>query len=68
MEIHEWAWMNLCTRCFGYYHTPNDIAMCPLMDLVNHKPSDANTRFCLVPVDVASQMLEIESDKRTVKE
>ena len=34
--LWNWAWMNLCTRCFGHHHLPNDIAMCPLIDLVNH--------------------------------
>lgn len=68
MDHYWWAWMNLCTRCFGYYHTPNDIAMCPLMDMVNHKPSDVNTRFILMPIDVASKMLEIQIDKMTQKE
>lgn len=38
MNLWEWAWMNLSTRCFGHEHLPNDIAMCPLIDLVNHQP------------------------------
>jgi len=36
MQLWDWAWMNLSTRCFGHHHLPNDIAMCPLLDLVNH--------------------------------
>jgi len=39
MELFDWAWMNLATRCFGHYHFPCDIAMCPLIDLVNHQQS-----------------------------
>jgi hypothetical protein len=31
-----WAWMNLSTRCFGHHHLPNEIAMCPLVDMINH--------------------------------
>ena len=65
MAEFEWAWMNLCTRCFGYHHLPNDIAMCPLMDQVNHAEEQATVRFFLFPWQVNRQMLEIEIDKRT---
>jgi hypothetical protein len=65
MAEFEWAWMNLCTRCFGYHHLPNDIAMCPLMDQVNHAEEQATVRFFLFPWQVNRKMLEIEIDKRT---
>ena len=35
-EHFNWAWMNVGTRCFGTHHLPSDIAMVPLLDLINH--------------------------------
>ena len=57
--------MNLCTRCFGHHHLPNDIAMCPLIDLVNHQADQYKTAFFLNPAKVLGQMIEIEIDKNT---
>ena len=37
INLFEWAWMNVATRCFGHPQLPNEIAMCPLMDLLNHQ-------------------------------
>lgn len=65
MDLWDWAWMNLCTRCFGHHHLPNDIAMCPLLDLVNHQAEQSKTRFFLLPHKVLGQMIEIEIDKNT---
>lgn len=36
-DLFDWAWMNCATRCFGHPHVPNEIAMVPLLDLVNHQ-------------------------------
>jgi len=49
MAHWEWAWMNLSTRCFGHHHLPNDIAMCPLLDLINHAQEQTKVRFFLYP-------------------
>jgi hypothetical protein len=68
MAEYEWAWMNLCTRCFGYHHTPNDISMCPLIDMVNHSNFNENADFALVPSKLNRQMLDIEIEKRTEQE
>lgn len=57
--------MNLSTRCFGHYHLPNDIAMCPLLDLVNHAQEQTKTRFFLYPWQINKIMLEIEVDRQT---
>ena len=65
MTLWDWAWMNLCTRCFGHHHLPNDIAMCPLVDLVNHQADQTKTRFFLSPHKVYAQLIEIEIDKNT---
>jgi len=47
LDLFEWAWMNVATRVFGHLHLPNEIAMCPLMDLINHAVSMNTTRFYL---------------------
>lgn len=49
MAQWDWAWMNLCTRCFGHYHVPNDLAMVPLMDMINHAPYQTKLQFFLKP-------------------
>jgi hypothetical protein len=36
IDLFEWASMNCATRCFGHAQVPNEICMCPLLDLVNH--------------------------------
>ena len=36
VDMFEWAAMNVATRCFGHAQVPNEIAMVPLLDLVNH--------------------------------
>ena len=65
MAEWEWAWMNLSTRCFGHHHLPNDIAMCPLIDLVNHSQEQTKLRFFLYPWQINTAMLEIEIDRQT---
>ena len=35
-DLFMWASMNCATRCFGHSQVPNEIAMVPLLDLVNH--------------------------------
>ena len=35
-DLYDWATMNCYTRCFGHAHVPNEIAMVPLIDLINH--------------------------------
>ena len=68
MQYWDWAWMNLATRCFGHFHLPNDIAMVPLLDLVNHTEEQANVRFFLLPFSLTKQMLQIDIDKQTNSE
>lgn len=68
MQYWDWAWMNLATRCFGHFHLPNEIAMVPLLDLVNHTEEQANVRFFLLPFSLNKQMLQIDIDKQTTQE
>lgn len=35
-ELFEWGWMNVGTRVFGAHQLPSEIAMVPLLDLMNH--------------------------------
>jgi hypothetical protein len=63
MALWDWAWMNLSTRCFGHHHLPNDIALCPLLDLVNHAQEQSKVRFFLYPWQMNKVMLEIEIDR-----
>jgi hypothetical protein len=60
MQHFEWAWMNVSTRAFGHHHLPNEIAMCPLVDLINHdnKIHEKN-QFYLTKAAVYDQMIEI---------
>ena len=58
MSNFEWAWMNLCTRCFGHYHLPYQMAMCPFIDLVNHAPS-TKLKFFLTPDKINFQMKDL---------
>lgn len=68
MAQWDWAWMNLCTRCFGHYHVPNDLAMVPLMDMINHAPYQTKLQFFLKPHKLNAMMLEIDVDKNTNQE
>ena len=36
LDLFDWASLNVATRCFGHPQVPNDLAMVPLADLVNH--------------------------------
>jgi hypothetical protein len=63
MAQWEWAWMNLQTRCFGIHQLPNEVAMCPLLDLVNHTPTQEYTRFFLSPKAVSESMFELQQTK-----
>jgi hypothetical protein len=52
--------MNLWTRSFGYYHLPNQIALCPLIDLINHTSVQTKLQFFLNPSNIETKMLDIE--------
>ena len=68
MELFEWAVMNVNTRCFGHPQAPNEIAMIPLLDLVNHEQEQSKVKFFLTPASLNSQMFDIEIDRVTVEE
>ena len=40
------ALVTVMTRCFGHTEMPGQMALCPLIDLMNHNPSQ-NTSFAL---------------------
>ena len=62
-DLFEWASMNCATRCFGHPHVPNEIAMVPLLDLVNHSQDQSVLRFFLAPASLHVQMLDVEIDR-----
>jgi hypothetical protein len=57
--------MNLATRCFGHHHLPNEIAMCPLVDLINHNECQEKIQFYLTKAAVNAQMIEISLNEFT---
>ena len=60
MSHFEWAWMNLCTRCFGHYHLPNEIAMVPLVDLINHENSTKESIVMFTtPSEIQHKLLDL---------
>lgn len=58
VDLFEWGWMNVGTRCFGTYHFPSSIAMVPLVDLINHHVCDEKLRFTVYPLALGIKMLE----------
>ena len=60
--------MNLSTRCFGHANLPCDIAMVPLLDLVNHAEEQTNTKWQTFPLELNRKMCQIELDKNTQDE
>jgi hypothetical protein len=66
--LWNWAWMNLVTRCFGYYHLPNSIAMCPLMDLLNHTADEVKVRFVVKPDLLYNRMFALDMDRMTARD
>ena len=61
-DLFEWANMNCATRCFGHAQVPNGIAMCPLIDLVNHADEQTILKFYATPASLNLQLLDIEID------
>ena len=60
--------MNVATRCFGHPQVPNEIAMVPLLDLVNHSQEQTTVKFYLTPHSVNLQMIDVEIDRVTNEE
>ena len=52
----EWAWFNVATRCLAHYHLPNDIAMCPLVDLLNHQAYQQKAQFFIEPKHIDEKL------------
>ena len=68
LDLFEWAWMNVATRCFGHAQLPNEIAMCPLLDLLNHQSEQTKLKFFLNPLDLNLSMLNLELERLTKDE
>ena len=63
-ELFDWGWMNAGTRCFGTHHFPSEIAMVPLVDLINHATKDEKMRFYVHPLSLGIKMVErADTDK-----
>ncbi len=63
-ELFDWGWMNVGTRCFGTHHFPSEIAMVPLVDLINHATKDEKMRFYVHPPSLGIKMVErADTDK-----
>ena len=60
--------MNLSTRCFGIHQLPNDVAMCPLIDLINHDFCQEKINFFLTPSELVRKLLDIQSQKNEVQD
>ncbi|CDW87774.1 UNKNOWN [Stylonychia lemnae] len=67
-EMFDWAWMNVGTRCFGTYHVPGDIAMVPLLDLMNHSIDDEKLGYFVYPIALNIKMLERSDTDKINKE
>jgi hypothetical protein len=68
MALFDWAWMNLCTRCFGHAQAPGDITMCPLLDLLNHSPVQEDTAFYCSPEELNKKMMKIDNQRAQTEE
>ena len=68
VNLFEWAAMNVATRCFGHHQCPNEIALVPLLDLVNHAQEQTDVRFFMTPMSLNLQMLDVEIDRATQNE
>lgn len=66
--LFDWAWMNVGTRCFGTYHLPCEIAMVPLLDLMNHSNDDEKLAYFLYPIALNIKMLERSDNTKINKE
>ena len=60
--------MNLATRCFGHPNVPCDIAMVPLLDLVNHAEEQAKLKFFTTPHALNMAMYEADIERVTQDE
>ncbi len=63
MALWEWAFMNISTRCFGIHHLPDEVAMCPLIDLVNHHSHETKNGYFITPVTLYHKLIEIQNQK-----
>ena len=66
--LFDWGWMNVGTRCFGTYHVPGDIAMVPLLDLMNHTVGEEKLGYFLYPIALNIKMLERSDNTKINKE
>jgi len=66
--MFDWGWMNVGTRCFGTYHLPNEIAMVPLLDLMNHSIESEKLGYFLYPIGLNIKMLERSDNGKINKE
>ena len=60
--------MNVATRCFGHAQLPNEIAMCPLIDLLNHQAEQVKLNFFLKPLDLNLSMLNLSLERLNKEE
>ena len=67
-DMFDWAWMNIGTRCFGTYHLPHELAMEPLLDLMNHSMNDDKLGYFLYPISFNIKMLERNDTTKINKE
>lgn len=67
-KMFDWGWMNVGTRCFGTYHVPGDIAMVPLLDLMNHSIEDEKLGYFVYPIALNIKMLERSDTLKINKE
>jgi hypothetical protein len=66
--LFDWAWMNVGTRCFGTHHLPSDIAMVPLLDLINHDSDELKVKYFVMPYELHRKMITRSIDVITNKE
>ena len=67
-ELFDWGWMNVGTRCFGTHHFPSEIAMVPLIDLINHATKDEKMRLYVHPLSLGIKMVERADTEKINKE
>ena len=64
-KLFRWAYSMVGTRCIANPALPCDIAMVPVVDLLNHSPAHEQSEFFLTDEVLRSKLIEREIDQST---
>ena len=65
MSLFDWASLNVATRCFGHPQVPNDLAMIPFADLINHDGMQLDLVMYVTPESLNRDMMTLDHDTHT---